>query len=179
MRKLVLTTVLALGSQGAWAWQSASAPSLGDVAERTKKEREARRGKKPAPKVLTEADLKPAPPVAADAAAGSTDIATAKVPAVGTDAKPAKTDDELRAEKKKEFEKKIADQVQTMGVIHKAMEDAQNELNDPTTATQFGSRGAALRKLLDDGAVELKNAEAAIAAVEEDARRQGISVSRP
>lgn len=180
MRKLVLTTVLMLGAQSAWAWQSAGTPSLGEIAERTKKDRETRRGNKPAKRVVTEADLKPAPAVASDSSAGGGDSAAAEAPAGGAgEAKAAKTDEELRAEKKREFEKKIAEQVQTVGVIRKAMEGAQNELNDPTTATQLGARGAALRKLLDDGQVELKKAEAAIAVVEEDARRQGISVSRP
>jgi len=182
MRKLVLTTVLMLGAQSAWAWQAAGTPSLGEIAERTKKDREVRRGNKPAKRVVTEADLKPAPApvVTSDSSAVGADSAAAEAPAGGAgEAKAPKTDEELRAEKKTEFEKKIAEQVQTMGVIRKAMEDAQNELNDPTTATQLGTRGAALRKLLDDGQVELKKAEAAIAVVEEDARRQGISVSRP
>ena len=143
---MVLTTVLMLGAQGAWAWQSADTPSLGEIAERAKKEREARRGGKPAPKVLTEGDLKSAP-VDLDAPAGGAETAAAKRPAAAGAAgqKPPKTDDELRAEKKKEYEKKIAEQDQTIGVIRKAMEDAQSELNDPTTASLLGTRGAALR----------------------------------
>ena len=180
MRRLLLTTVLVLGAQGAWAWQSAGTPSLGEIAERTKKEREAARGGKPAPKIVTEADLKSAP-ANPDASAGGAETAPAKPPAAAGAAgqKPPKTDDELRADKKKEYEKKIAEQDQTIAVIRKAMEDAQLELNDPTTASLLGTRGAALRKLLDDGQVELKKAEATIAGIEEDARRQGISVSRP
>lgn len=176
MRRLILTTVLMLGAQGAWAWQSAGTPSLGEIAEQTKKEREARRGGKPAPKLVTESDLKPAP-----ASAGGAETAAAKPAAAAgaSDQKLPKTDDELRAEKKTEYEKKLAEQVQSIGVIRKAMEDAQRELNDPTTASLLGTRGAALRKLLDDGQVELQKAEAAIAGIEEDARRQGISVSRP
>lgn len=179
MRRLVLTTVLMLGAQAVWAWQSAGTPSLGEIAERTKKEREARRGNQPAPRVLTGADLKAAPaPASSDASAPSAESAEAK-PAAAGDSKPEKTEDELRAEKQKEYQKQIAEQAETSSVVRKAMDDAQRELNDPTTASLLGSRGAALRKLLDDGEVELKKAEATIAGIEEDARRQGISVSRP
>ncbi len=178
----MLTTALLLAASGASAWQSAGKPSLGEIAERTKKEREAKRGNKPAPKVLTEADLKARPSVSSDVPADGTDATAAApaAPAAGpADAKAPKTDEQLRAEKRQEIEKKIAEQRATVGIVRKAMDDAQRELSDPTTATTFGSRGAALQKILDDGQGELKKAEQAIADLEDEARRQGIAISRP
>jgi hypothetical protein len=174
MRRLLLTAALLLAASGASAWQSSNSPSLGELAERTKKEREAKRAGKPAPRVITDADLRshsfaPSDTPSEDAAAAAT----------SAPAKPEKTDDELRAEKRQEIEKKIADQRETQAIVHKAMAAAQLELNDPTTVTMYGTRGAALQKILDDGLVELKKTEQAIADLEEEARRQGIAVSRP
>jgi hypothetical protein len=180
MRGLLITAVLVLAASSASAFQASSgSPSLGELAERAKKEREARRAGKPAPRLITDADLQnhssdglsadptsqasPAPGAAAPAAAGKT----------------PKSDDELRAEKRQDIEKKIAEQQKTTEVIRKAMDDAQRELNDPTTLTMFGPRNTALQKILDDGQVELKKSEQAIADLQEEARRQGISVSRP
>jgi hypothetical protein len=176
MRRFILTAALLLVASGASAWQSSSGPSLGEIAERTKKEREAKRAGKPAPRVITDADLKSHSFVPSDSAAD----ATPATPAPGAaGSKAEKTDDQVRAEKRQEIEKKIADQRETQAIVHKAMADAQRELNDPTTATTFGTRGAAMQKILDDGLVELKKTEQAIADLEEEARRQGIAVSRP
>jgi hypothetical protein len=177
MRGLVIAAVLALAVPSVWARPSSSdAPSLGELAERAKKEREARRAGKPAPRVLTEADLKSHSWGAPASAEAESETAT---PAADKGATPAKTEEQLRAEKRQEIEKKIAEQVQTAAVVRKAMDDAQRELNDPSTVSMFGSRGAALQKLLDDGQAELKKTEQAIADLEEEARRQGIPISRP
>jgi hypothetical protein len=179
MRGFVITTLLVLAASGASAWQSSSSsPTLGELAERAKKEREARRAGKPAPKVITDADLK-------SQSSGSLPVETADVAEAAAPAAPQaaaagaereKTDDELRAEKRQEIEKKIAEQRKTADVVRKAMDDAQSELNDPTTATMLGTRGEALRKVLDEGQVELKKSEQAIADLREEARRQGIAV---
>ena len=179
MRRLVLTAALLLAASGASAWQSSNTPSLGELAERTKKEREAKRAGKPAPRVITDADLKSHTLAPSDTTVADADAASATVTSGAADAKTEKTDDQRRAEKRQEIEKKIADQRETQAIVHKAMEAAQLELNDPTTATMFGTRGAALQKILDDGLVELKKTEQAIADLEEEARRQGIAVSRP
>jgi len=90
-----------------------------------------------------------------------------------------KSDEEIRAEKKRELDGRIAAEVKVMDAVRQAMNQAQLELNDTTTLTKFGSRKEALQKILDDGQAELKKSEAVIAAIEEEARRQGISVSRP
>jgi hypothetical protein len=147
--------------------------------EAAAKEKERRRASAKT-KTYTEADLgkagstRPAPVSAVEP---STPEAT-PTPAPGPGARE-KTDDEIRAEKKAEFEKRIAAEVKVTEAVRKAMDEAQLELNDPTTLTQFGSRKEALQRILDDGQAELKKSEAAIAAIEEEARRQGISVSRP
>src|SRR5262245_22365007 len=65
-----------------------------------------------------------------------------------------KTVDEIRAEKKTAYEKRIGDHVKTIEVVRKAMDDAQSELNDINTITKFGSRKDALLKILDDGQAE-------------------------
>lgn len=146
--------------------------SLASVASKEKERRKAT----PRAKTYTEVDLakasNPDENITAPEAAAS--------PAPGAaSGKRDKTEDELRAEKKAQFEKRIAEQVATLGIVRKAMDDAQLELNDMTTMTQFGSRKEALQKLLDDGRAELKKGEEAIAAIEEEARRAGVQVSRP
>ncbi len=150
--------------------------SLPDAAAKEKERRKA----VAAARTYREADLYRAgasrDDVAAAAATESPSPSDSPQPAAG---KREKTDDEVRAEKRTAFEKQIAGQVKTMAVVRKAMDDAQLELNDTTTITQFGTRKEALQKVLDDGLAELKKAEAAIASIEEDARRQGVAVSRP
>jgi hypothetical protein len=177
MRKLLLSAGLVLAGVSVCAWQDSSTGSMAAAAEKARREREARKGQKV--KSYTEADLKgsgASGALSSEAAqAGTTSEAS---PAPGAK-KAEKTDDEIRADKKKDFEKRIAEQVRLMDVIKKAMDEAQTELNDASTSTLFGSRRAALQKRLDDGEVELAKARQAIADVEEEARRQGISVSRP
>jgi hypothetical protein len=182
MGRVLLTAVLLVAAPSASAWQAGNSPSLGEIAERTKKEREARRAGKPAVKVITEADLKAHSWGTTESEAAPAGATTATTPAAAPgapDARKEKTDDEIRAEKRQQIEKQIAEQVEIAGIVRKAMDDAQRELNDPSTAYVFGSRGAALQKLLDDGQVELKKSAQAIADLEEQARRQGIAVSRP
>lgn len=147
------------------------------IAEAAAKEKERRKATRSA-KEYGEADL-------AKARNPADDLATTSGPAASPSPRPGaagrreKTDAEVRAERKAGYEKRIADKVAVMDVVRKAMADAQLELNDMTTLTQFGSRKESLQKILDDGAAELKKGEDAIAAIEEEARRAGIQVSRP
>jgi hypothetical protein len=158
--------------------------SLGAIAEKAKKERQERRaqaGSKPV-KSFTDADLKgggaSSPPVetAADADKPAAD-ANAK------DAKPAdktgkaeKTDDQIRAEKRAEIQKKIDEQRQRMQQMDAAMAAAQAELSDLTNYT-FGTKRASLQKVLDDGQAEKAKAQQAIEGLQEEARRLGVPVS--
>ncbi len=153
------------------AGAQAATDSLTDAAQREKERRKA----SPKGKVYTENNL-PRP------VAGGFERATEDAPssaAAAPSGKPEKTVDEIRAEKKAGYEKRIADQLKTMEVVRKAMDNAQLELNDVNTITNYGSRKDALLKILDDGQAELKKGDQAIADIEEEARREGISVSRP
>ena len=178
MRKALLTAGLLLSGVSVWAWQDTNAVSLGDAAQKARRERESRKGQK-AVKAYSEADLR-----GSGAPAASSEGSEANGPALAGAASPApgakkeKTDDDIRADKKKDFEKRIADQQRTIDVVKKTMDETQAELGDPTTATTFGSRGAALQKRITDGQAELAKAQQAIADIAEEARRQGISVAR-
>lgn len=151
-----------------------AAQSLPEAAEKQKKERKGQA------KVYTEDDLKRAgaraalPPEAAPPAEAATSEPAAAA------AKPKaeeKTDDQLRAEKKAELEKKIQEQQGIIAQVRKMMDDARQELNDLSNYT-VGPRRAALLKIIDDGNAEIAKANAAIAEVEEQARRAGVSVAR-
>lgn len=156
-----------------------AAPALAQEPEESLTEAAAkekdRRKATPNARAFTESDLakarKPGDDLAAPEPAAS--------PSPSPGGKREKTDEELRAEKKAGYEKRIAEKVAVLEVVRKAMADAQLELNDMTTLTQFGSRKDALQKILDDGAAELKKGDEAIAAIEEEARREGIQISRP
>ena len=156
----------------AQAGAQAASDSLTEAAQR---ERERRKGAAKA-RTYTETSL-PKPVVGSgveriDEPAPST--AASPAPAV-----PEKTVDEIRAEKKAAYEKRLADRAKDIEVVRKAMDDAQLELNDINTITKYGSRKDALLKILEDGQTELKKADQALAEIEEEARREGISVSRP
>jgi hypothetical protein len=149
-------------------------PSLTDAAA---KEKERRKGAKA--RTYNETDLYKAGesrtdfPEAPDASPSPN---ASPSPAAG---KREKTDGEIRAEKKADYDKRIAQEQRVIDATKKAMDTAQLELNDMSTLTVYGSRKEGLQKLLDDGLAEIKKSEAAIAAIEEEARRQGVSVSRP
>jgi hypothetical protein len=174
LRPLVCMALMA-GLVASRAGAQAATESLTDAAQREKE----RRKSAPKGKTYTETNL-PKPAVVGfertDEPATEESQSSAATPPSG---KPEKTVDEIRAEKKAGYEKRIAEQVKTIDVVRKAMDDAQLELNDVNTITQFGSRKDALLKILDDGQVELKKADQAISDIEEEARREGISVSRP
>lgn len=164
-----MTLLAALMASRAGA--QAATDSLTDAAEREKERRKAA----PKAKVYTETSI-PKPASAGFERVAEDTPSAAPSPSPG---KPEKTVDEIRAEKKAGYEKRISDQVKTIEVVRKAMDDAQLELNDLNTITKFGSRKDALLKILDDGQAELKKADQAISDIEEEARREGISVSRP
>lgn len=180
MRKELLTAGLLLLGVSAWAWQDTGGASLGEAAEKARREREARKGQKA--RSYTETDLRGggAPANAAGSEVSGSGAAPAASPSPGAPGakKAEKSDDELRADKKADFEKRIAEQVTRMDTIKKAMDEAQTELNDATTSTNYGPRRTALQKLLDDGQTELAKSRQTIADIEEEARRAGISVSR-
>lgn len=178
MRSALATAALLLAGISALASQAQTGSSLGEAAEKARQEREARKDKKAATS-YGEANL-PNPALAfptlsedeAPAPAGSAAAPLAR-------GKKEKTDDEIRAEKKAGFEKRIAEQVSHMDLVRKLMDEAQTELNDATAITTYGTRRTTLQQRLEDGQAELKKAQQAIADTEEEARRLGIAVSRP
>jgi hypothetical protein len=161
-----------------WGAVPASAQSLAEAAA---KERERRKGK--TTKVVTETDLRSSgrptatPPELApsgDAApAGSASPAPGASPAAEA---PQKTDEELRAEKKTDLERRLKQQNDIIEATRKMMEQAQLELNDTGNLT-FGGRREALMKIMEEHQKEIAQAEAAIEQIREEARRAGIALS--
>jgi len=187
---IVLGTFVLVGPAQA---QESSTPSkdspLVEQAEKTKRERAARRSAAHGPaKTFNNDNVKSAGKPAEDPATAAEGSGTAAAGAAGEgaagkstapEAKTAeKTEDQLRAERREAIQKKIEDQVKLMDIVREAMDEAQAELNDLTNYT-MGSRRGALLKRLEDGKAEIAKAEQTIADLEEEARRQGISVSRP
>lgn len=94
---------------------------------------------------------------------------------------PEKTEDQIRAEKAAEIQKEIDRKAERAAGIRKGMETAQLELNDLSSYTYSagGGRRLALMRFLEDAKAELAKIDQAISELEEKARRQGLSVSRP
>lgn len=162
-----------------WGAVPASAQSLAEAAA---KERERRKGK--TTKVVTEAELRSSgrqtatPPELVGeegAPAGSASPAPGAKPA-GEGEAPPKTDEELRAEKKTDLEKRLKMQNDIIAATRKMMDEVQLELNDTGNLT-FGGRREALMKIMDEHKQEIAQAEAAIEQIREEARRAGIALS--
>jgi hypothetical protein len=178
MRRLVpvLTLAACLGSV---SWVQAE-ESLAAAAERTKREREARRVQSKQPvKSFTDADLSGS----GSATAGSSEEAaesadsTADKPAGGGNAeKPEKTDSEKRADAREEIQKKIDGERQRVQQMDQAIAAAQAEMSDITSFT-YGTRRAETQKVIDDAQAEKTRAQKAIEDLQEEARRLGVSVS--
>jgi hypothetical protein len=168
--------------QGQEASEAKDSP-LVQQAEKTKRERAVRRsGAQNPAKAFDNDSLKhpgkqaDTPPAPAGGSAAATDASVKD--GRGDGKTPEKTDEQLRAEHRDAIQKKIEDQVKLMDIVREAMDDAQAELNDLTNYT-MGSRRGALLKRLEDGKAEIAKAEQTIADLQEEARREGISVSRP
>ena len=163
-----------------WEAVPASAQSLAEAAA---KERERRKGK--TTKVVTDQELRgagrhltsldggapvgepsPAPADSASPAPGAQPAAAA----------PQKSDEELRAEKKADLEKRLKQQNDIIAATRKMMEQAQLELNDTGNLT-FGGRREALMKIMEEHQKEIAQAEATIEQIREEARRAGIALS--
>jgi hypothetical protein len=171
--------LMALLAMPVWALQSTGAPegSLADQAEKVKRERAARRAAGKRSKSFTNDHLGPSSGVAASTSSeAGTPAAEGAAPA-DTPAKPEKTDDERRADKRAEIQKKIDEQKQRIEVINRVTADAQRELSNISTYN-YGTRRATLQKAVDDGKVEMARTQQALADLEEEARRIGVSVSR-
>ncbi len=148
--------------------------SIAQAAERQKK---ARRGQT---KVITDDDLrntrsKAYSPAAVDGAPAQP--AAVPGPAAAAEAPAAKSDDQLRAEKKAELQEKMKQWSDFIAETKKAVDQAQSELNNLSAAT-FGNRRAGLQKIVEEGNAHIAEAQQSIAELQEQARRSGIGVSR-
>jgi hypothetical protein len=182
MRVLALVVCVSFLAAPVRAWQSQ--PSLGELAEKEKQRRAAaaKKGKK----VYTEDDLKRAGGKSASFPEGSSATETASAqpgetkaegqPAAA-DAKPPKTDAELRAERRTELQGKMDAQVKRRGELQKRVDDIQRSLSDPTH-NPYGAAHGDNTKLLEDNKQELAKTDQAIADLEDQARRLGISLNR-
>ena len=175
MRIVAAVACVSLLALPAVAWQE-SQPSLAEIA---RKDKERRAAAKPPKKVLTNEDLDNAKgrgvQILVDAPPASNAPAAENAPPPG--AKAEKTETDKRADKQKEYQKQVADEVRMIGAIRKAMDDAQAELSSAGGGS-FGPRRQSLVQLLEDGQKEIARREQAIADIQEKARREGISVSR-
>jgi hypothetical protein len=169
MKSLAVMVAALLVAASALAAQEGS---LAEAAERAKRERAARKGK--AAPSYGEQDLGRNSGISVPEPAGEAPAAAAAAPAAGPGDKKEKTEEELRAERREAIRKDIAEQQRLKGVVQQAMDEAQVELNDASTAL-FGSRREKLAKLVEDGQQELKKMDARIAELEEELRRLGPS----
>lgn len=149
--------------------------TMAQAAERQKK---ARTGQ-PKAKVITEDELRTAgtkgyvPAAVAGSASPQPGASPGPTPSGAPAAAAPKSDDQLRAEKKAELEKKMKELTDWIAATKKAMDEAQLELNDLSNVT-LGSRREGLQKVIDGGNKNLAEAQQAIADLQEQARRAGI-----
>jgi hypothetical protein len=181
-------TVIGLGGPG-------FAQSLGELAAKEKQKRQG----KPAPKVITEADLGRAgrgtlsvtgETPAEGAEAGAVDTASAvegtategpEAAAPGSpaapgaakpNAKPEKTEDELAAERRAAWQKKLDLARQKVSVHQGNVDNIQRDLNDVTGGV-FTERRTQVLKMLDDEKAKLAAAQAELQALDDEGRRNG------
>jgi DNA repair exonuclease SbcCD ATPase subunit len=174
-----VSTAAALLAAALWTLpQVVSAQSLGEAAERAKRERERRGGK---PKVITDQDLRSAGsrvqelPVssseneateAAPAAEGTTtEGTTAAAPA-----KAEKTEDELRAEAETKWRERLQQARAEVSRLNAEAAQLQTSLNDLTT-TLYGSNRANTMTRLDEVKKQLATAQQSVTDLEEEGRR--------
>jgi hypothetical protein len=163
----VLVLALGAGLSGlAWA----DSP-LADAARKEKKRRAAT---KDPGKVHTNEDLGPASNVGA---AEETPAEDGAKPAEGTaPAAEAKAPD--NSARRDEIQREINAQVERIKGVRKQVDDAERELAD-MLAPSYGPRRAQMAQIRDDGQKAIAEMEARIAELEAEARRLGVTVTRP
>ena len=155
--------------------------TLAETAEKTKKDREKRKtaGTSGPAKVITNDDLRSAHGnvivlggVPASAAPGT--------PAAGAGASASKesTPEELREQKRADLQTQLEAQADLIKRLRESADQMQSELND-LGSYMFGGRRAALAQIVEERQKQIAEAERAIADLEEQARRAGVSLRRP
>jgi uncharacterized phage infection (PIP) family protein YhgE len=159
--------------------QVVSAQSLGEAAERAKRERERRAGK---PKVITDQDLRSAGsrvqelPVSSSESEDATEAAPAAegtttegTPAAAP-AKAEKTEDELRAEAEAKWRERVQQARAEVSRLSAEANQLQTSLND-LSQNIYGSNRAATLTRLEEVRKQLSTAQQSIADLEEEGRR--------
>jgi hypothetical protein len=153
--------------------QVASAQSLGEAAERAKKERKG--GSKT--KVITETELRQAGAGRPEAPVSSSETATEAAPAAegaaaatAAPAKPEKTEDELRAEAEAKWRDRVQKAREEIGRLNTEANALQTSLND-LSQNLYGSNRTATMNRLDEVKKQLAAAQQAVADLEEEGRR--------
>jgi hypothetical protein len=153
--------------------------TLAEQAEKTKKDREKKRkqaGTSGPTKVLTNDDLR--------SAQGNV-IVLGGVPASSATGAPAAgaaaaepTDAETREQKRADLQAQLDAQADFIKRLRESADQTQSELNDLGNYV-FGGRRAALAQIVEERQKQIAEAEQAIADLEEQARRAGVSLRRP
>jgi len=176
-----IALVLAAGLAVPAASLAQEKSSLAEQAEKTKKDREKKRkeaGTSGAAKVLTNDDLRSAQGnvivlggVPATSATGT--------PAAGAAAEAKEpTDEEVREQKRADLQADLDVQADFIKRLRESVDQMQAELNDLSNYMYGGRRGA-LAQIVEERQKQIAEAERAIADLEEQARRAGVSLRRP
>lgn len=156
--------------------------SLAEQAEKTKKDREKKKDSQPSgpAKLYTNDDLRtahgnvivlggaPASSVAAPAAGASASVPASREP----------TEEELRAQKRADLQAQLDAQLDLVKRLRESVNEIQTELNDLSNY-MYGGRRFYLRQTLEGRQKQIAEAEQAISDLDEQARRAGVSLSRP
>jgi hypothetical protein len=186
MRRLIvpLSLVLAVALPSGLAAQS-----LGEVAAKERERREKARAGKPAPKVITEEDLrsssKPRGTVSNPAASDSPDASASPVPGAPPvpGASPAaspspaaakeKTDEELLAQRQAQWRERMQRTQADVQALSQRVEQIQSKLND-VSGNIYSSSRANLVSEMESTKTLLAQARQTLAELEEEGRRSAF-----
>jgi hypothetical protein len=175
----VTAVVLSLGLVGIPA--AIHCQSLAEVAAKTRAQRKAEGGKPP--KVITGDDLESgrrgAPPPdevttdqSEDSAQGEQDTGSAPTGQAASGAEKEKTDDEIRAEKRADWEKRQKAAEEKVAKLTEQLDSVQQELAD-FRYSQFGPGRTQKEKLRDELTAQLDAAKQELDNLEDERRREG------
>ena len=152
--------------------QVVSAQSLGEAAERAKKERKGTKSK-----VITDSELRQAGARRAEEPVTSSDSTPAAQPspadgaaASATPAKPEKTEDELKAEAQANWRDRVQKAQAEVTRLNTEADQLQTSLND-LSQNLYGSNRTNTMNRLDEVKKQLATAQQAVADLQEEGRR--------
>jgi hypothetical protein len=156
-------------------------PSLGEVARQTRKDLDKKKVARTSesPKVYTNEDLRTAQgnvTVLPDSSSSAASPGAAAITG-GSDSKEP-TEAELRERKRADLQAQLDAQADFIKRLRQAADENQSELNDLSNYL-LGGRRASLTSSVEQYNQKIAEAQRAIDDLEEQARRAGISLSRP